>query len=143
MMVHSKQLALPLSRLIEQLKAANLYNNTLIAIYTADGSRSPAANSSGDEGKSTVILAGGMIRGGYYGNVSIGGLSGDGHRYLFHAPDVMTGEPAATGVSDKTNRLAGRYVWRTVARALRIPDSVVKPLPLVGDTQPLGWLLRV
>jgi arylsulfatase A-like enzyme len=87
---------LPLVRLIESLKAAGLYENTLIAIYTLDGGRAPAANSSGGEGKSGLMLAGGMIQGGYYGDVGIAGDDGDGHVYSYSAPDPATGAPLGT-----------------------------------------------
>jgi hypothetical protein len=143
MQVHSKQLALPLARLIEQLKAAGIYNQTLISIHTLDGSRSPAASSAGDEGKNSVILAGGMIKGGYYGDIRIGGPQADGHKYNYHMPDLTTGAPIATGVSDKSNRVPGKNVWRTIMKALRVPDAMVaEQFPAVADAQPLPFMLR-
>jgi hypothetical protein len=44
----ARQCALPLARLIQSLKDAGLYDRTLIAVYTLDGSRRPAANSYGN-----------------------------------------------------------------------------------------------
>lgn len=39
----AQQVARPLARLITDLKAAGLYDRTVIAVYTLDGSRRPAA----------------------------------------------------------------------------------------------------
>jgi hypothetical protein len=141
MRTEAKQAAIPLARIIEKLKAANLYERTLIALYTTDGSRSPAANSSGNEGKNTVILAGGMVRGGYYGDVTVAGDDGDGHRYGFRAPDPTTGAPGPVR-TDNSGRLSAAAVYRTVARALRIPDAYVAKFPAVANAQPLPFLLR-
>ena len=91
MTIHAKQLALPLARLIESLKKANLFDRTLIAVYTLDGSRSPAAGSAGNEGKNSVMLAGGMIKGGYFGDVVVTGPDGDGHKYGYQSPNLVTG----------------------------------------------------
>jgi hypothetical protein len=135
------QTVLPLVRLIESLKAANLYENTLIALYTLDGGRAPAANSSGSEGKSGLMLAGGMIHGGYYGDVGIAGDDGDGHIYSYSAPDPATGAPLGP-VTDHTGRLAGAHVWRTVMKALGIPDSLAASFPDTGGHAPMDWLLR-
>ncbi len=143
MSIEAKQIALPLARLIEKLKAAGIYDRTVIAIYTTDGSRSPAAGSAGNEGKNTIVLAGGMIKGGYYGDVRTAGNDGDGHRYSFHAPDPITGAPDATGATDDEKRLPGSYVWRTVAKALRIKDEVCDKFPDVAGVKPLPFLLRV
>jgi len=135
----TKQIALPLSRLIESLKKAGIYDRTLIAIYTTDGSRAPAANSSGYEGKNTVILAGGMIKGGYYGDLRVAGDDGDGHRYSYHAPDLDTGAPNATGTTKNDMRLPGSAIWRTVTKALRIPNAVAGKFPDVAGAKALDY----
>ncbi|MCH9681428.1 MAG: DUF1501 domain-containing protein, partial [Deltaproteobacteria bacterium] len=70
------QCALPLARLIESLKLAGIWDRTTIAVYSADGGRSPAANSYGNSGKNGMILAGGNIRGGSYGDVGVAGTAG-------------------------------------------------------------------
>jgi hypothetical protein len=142
MTTHTRQLAPLLARLIEKLKAAGLYERSLIAIYTLDGSRAPAAGSNGDEGKNTVMLAGGMIKGGYYGNITIPGPDRDGHKYAYHRPDPITGAPVATGVTDKTGRVSGGEMWKTVMKALRIPDGVANQFPGMADVKPLSFLLR-
>ncbi|HET6343745.1 MAG TPA: hypothetical protein VFH51_02385, partial [Myxococcota bacterium] len=54
MRTEAAQTSLPLARLIESLKLAGLYERTVIAMYTLDGSRAPAAGSEGDEGKNTL-----------------------------------------------------------------------------------------
>ena len=53
------QSARPLARAIKYFKDIGVWHRTLIAIYTLDGSREPRANSYGDNGKGTVVLAGG------------------------------------------------------------------------------------
>ena len=131
----------PLTRLIESLKAAGLYDNTLIAIYTLDSGRAPAAASSGNEGKSGLMLAGGMIQGGYYGDVGVAGDDGDGHVYSYSAPDPATGAPMAP-VTDNSGRLAGGHVWRTVMKALGLPDSLTASFPDTAGYAPLDWMLR-
>ncbi|HSI02933.1 MAG TPA: DUF1501 domain-containing protein, partial [Myxococcota bacterium] len=139
--IQAKQIALPLARLITKLKEAGIYDRTVIAVYTVDGSRAPAANSVGDEGKNTIILAGGMVRGGYYGDISVAGNDGDGHVYAYHMPDLTSGARVATGVTTNAGRVPGSAVWRTVTRALKIPDSYLQ-FPDVKDAQPLPFLLR-
>lgn len=135
------QVARPLSRLIEQLKAAGIYDRTLIAIYCTDGGRSPAGGSYGDEGKNTVVLAGGMIRGGYWGDIRVAGDQADGHLYSYHAPDPATGAPGA-GVTDNSGRISGAQMWRTVMKAVGTPDSLCDQFPDVAGVAPLSFLLR-
>ncbi|MCU0698095.1 MAG: DUF1501 domain-containing protein [Myxococcaceae bacterium] len=133
---------LPLLRLIENLKAANLYDRTLIVISTADGGRSPASGSSGDEGKNGVILAGGMIRGGYYGDIQNAGRDGDGHRYRYHMPDLATGAPIADGTTGNDRRVPAAPLYRTMAKALSMPDSLLGQFTDVAQARPLPWMLR-
>jgi hypothetical protein len=135
-------MVLPLVRLIESLKAAGLYDRTLIIISTADGGRAPAAGSSGDEGKNGIVVAGGMIRGGYYGDIRPGAPDADGQRYLYHAPDLATGQPVPVGADDNGGRLPAANLWRTLARALRIPDAFAGQFPDVAGAAALPWLLR-
>jgi Protein of unknown function (DUF1501) len=139
------QMALPLSRLIEKLKAANLYDRTLIALYTCDGSRAPAANSQGsdDMSKMTIVLAGGAIKGGYYGDIRVGGKDGDGQSYLIHMPDPVTGMPVPVGSSKgSVGRIPGSVMWRTVAKAMRVSDTLAGQFPVVADAKPMDFLLR-
>jgi hypothetical protein len=132
----------PLVKLIESLKQAELYDRTLILVSTSDGGRAPAAGSSGDEGKNGFILAGGMIRGGYYGDIRPGAPDGNGQRYVYHAPDVATGAPSSTGTEKNDGRLAPAPLWRTMAKALRIGDTFAGQFPDVSGAAPLSWLLR-
>jgi hypothetical protein len=135
------QTVLPLARLIESLKLAGLYDRTLIAVYTLDSGRSPAAYSSGNIGKSGLMLAGGMIKGGYYGDVGVAGDQGDGHVYSFSMPDIATGAPLP-GVTDNSQRMPGAPVWKTVMKALQIPDEVADSFPDVAGAPHLPWMLR-
>lgn len=142
MRTYARQGAIPLARLIARLKETGHYDRTLIAIYTTDGGRSPGAGSAGNEGKNTVIFAGGMIRGGYYGDVSVAGDTGDGHSYAYHAPDPVTGVPGP-GSTDNGGRLAGAAVWRTAMKALRVPDALCDQFADVRGVAPLPFMLRV
>ncbi len=141
MTIHTQQLALPLARLIDSLKRDNLWDRTLIAVYTLDGSRSPAAGSSGDEGKNSVMLAGGMIRGGYYGDVLTTRDMTDGHEYGYRAPDPVTGAPGPLR-NDNSGRLAGGHMWSTVMRALGVPASVTSRFSVAANVATLPYLLR-
>lgn len=135
-------MVLPLVRLIESLKLAGLYDRTLIILSTADGGRAPAAASSGDEGKNGVLLAGGMIRGGYYGDIKPGAVDGNGQKYVYHAPDEATGAPIAAGTEGNDRRLSAARLWRTLAKALRISDAFAGQFADVSGAAPLQWLLR-
>lgn len=140
----AKQVAIPLARTIQSLKDAGLYDRTLIAVYALDGSRTPAADSYGDTGKGTVILAGGMIRGGYYGDIEATGLSGDGHTYGFRRPDPTSGVPSAlvTSWGDRNQRSSSAAIWQTVASALRVPTTLTSQFDDVSQVRPLSFLLR-
>ena len=141
MRVMARQTVLPLVRLIESLQAAGIYDRTLIAIYSLDGGRSPAAASYGNEGKNTVILAGGMIEGGYYGDISVASDTANGHRYQYHIPDIATGQPGAV-VQDNSGRIPGASIWRTVMKALGMPEAMYSQFPDVQGHQHLPWLLK-
>lgn len=134
-------MALPLVKLIEKLKAAGLYERTLIIISTADGGRAPASGSSGDEGKNGFVLAGGMVRGGYYGDIRNAGADGDGQRYRYHMPDVSTGQPIADGSTGNDRRLPAAPLWRTMAKALQLPDSLTGQFADVASARALPWLI--
>ncbi|MGQ0507683.1 MAG: DUF1501 domain-containing protein [Myxococcaceae bacterium] len=137
----AKQVSLPLARLIQKLKEAGIYDRTLIAIYTVDGSRAPAGESTGGEGKNTVILAGGMIKGGYYGDVRVASNLAAGHVYSYHAPDPVTGA-LMPGRIDNIGRLAGAPVWRTVMKALKVGDALCDQFPDVRGISPIPYLLK-
>ncbi|MEZ4460822.1 MAG: hypothetical protein R3E66_14040 [bacterium] len=141
MRVMARQTVLPLVRLIESFKAAGMWDKTLLAVYSLDGGRSPAAASYGNEGKNTVILAGGMIEGGYYGDISVAGDNGDGHTYRYHVPDASTGALGAA-VTDNSSRLPGATIWRTVNKALGIPVDVYGQFPDVAGHPELNFMLR-
>jgi hypothetical protein len=144
---YAQQLARPLARCIAQLKAAGLYDRTVIAVYTVDGGRRPAANSYGHEGKGTLVLAGGKVRGGYYGDIVIQSdlPNGAGHTYAFRPPDPATGVllPPISYWQDQTTRTPSGSIWRTVMKAAGIPESeyVGKFNKLVDDALPLDFML--
>ncbi|UJR82857.1 DUF1501 domain-containing protein [Sandaracinus amylolyticus] len=136
----AKQISKPLARLITKLKEAGLYERTVIAVYTLDGSRSPKANSYGNDGKNTLILAGGGIRGGYWGDIRLTNEGGhDG--FTYHPPDPETGAPTGSfrGID---GRLDSARVWRTVMRAAGVPDAMCDEHAQVQGKAPLGFVLR-
>jgi len=144
---YAQQVARPLARLITDLKAAGLYERTLIAVYTLDGSRKPDAESYGNDGKGTVLLAGGRVRGGYYGDILItSDLPTRGHTYAFRPPDPATGEllPAVSNWSDLAARTPSGAVWRTVVKAMGIPEAeyVGKFDPLIDDAVAMDFMLK-
>lgn len=136
----AQQLAKPLARLIARLQEAGLYERTVIAVYTADGSRAPHANSYGNDGKNTLILAGGRIRGGYYGDIRLtdeGGRNG----VTYHPPGEE-GAPVSEGFRRTEGRLSSARLWRTVIEAARIPNDVVEGFTEVQSATPYGFVLR-
>ena len=137
----AQQASRPLARLITQLKAAGVWDRTVIAMYTVDGSRAVDADSYGNEGKNTLVLAGGKIRGGYYGDITVAGNSGGGHEYAYHSPDPTTGMPGP-GNTDRGGRLPAARIWRTLMKALNVPDALCAQFPDVASEQPLPFLLR-
>jgi hypothetical protein len=140
----AQQCARPLARLITQLKDAGIYDRTLIAVYTLDGSRRPSANSYGNDGKGTLLLAGGMVQGGYYGDIEVTGDSGDGHQYGFRAPDPANGAPGelVTRWNEPGLRTESAAAWKTVTTALGIPEDIADAFPDVQGAQPLRFMLR-
>lgn len=134
------QIAYPLARMIEQLKAAGKFNQTLIAIYTTDGGRAPHSDSWGSEGKNGVILAGGRIKGGYYGDIRVANNSGDGHTWSYHAP-TSNGTPG-TGSQYNYGRISGASVWKTVAKAMGVPSSYYSSLSELNGHAYLDFMLR-
>lgn len=126
-----------LARMITELKAANLWNHTIIAMYTLDGSRSPISSSTGENTKNAVILAGGAIRGGYYGDVRV---ATNGTVTYFRPDDA--GNPVATGNTGRDGRVAAADVYKTVATAAGIPESVVNTFPDAAPGRVLRYMLR-
>lgn len=137
----AQQIARPLARLIQKLKEANVFDRTVIAVFCVDGSREVKADSFGNAGKNTVILAGGKIRGGYFGDIRVASDAGGGHNYAYYAPDLAT---AALGQGNGTNagRVAGKHVWRTIMRALNVPDTLCNRFPDVAGAAPMAFALR-
>jgi hypothetical protein len=134
--VQAQQASKPLARMIQYMKDLNVWNRTLIAVYTLDGSRRPAAASYGDNGKGTMILAGGMIKGGYYGDIRITKDLSGGHEYGLVLPDPATGLPMGnpiTNWSDKAARTPSADLWLTVMKALGVPDALARSFPDVAN----------
>ncbi len=144
--IQGKQASMPLARLIKHMKSLGVWDRTLIAVYTLDGSRRPAANSYGDSGKGTMILAGGMIKGGYYGDIRITKDMGTGHEYGFLPPDPTTGMPMGTPVTEwgaKDKRTPSADMWLTVMKALGIPDTLAKSFPDTKNGTVHNYMLNV
>jgi hypothetical protein len=136
------QSSIPLARLIESIKAIpGMWDRTVIAVYSADGGRSPSANSYGNGGKSSFVLCGGMVRGGYYGDVRPSGNTGSGHTWDYLSPDDSGAPVVPAGGGDNNGRLNGARTWRTVMRALQIPDEALAGYPDVVGHQPLDFML--
>ncbi|MEQ1876556.1 MAG: hypothetical protein ABL958_07915 [Bdellovibrionia bacterium] len=136
------QVALPLLRLIQQLKAANLYDRTIIAMYTTDGGRTPVSDSYGSEGKNSIILAGGRVRGGYYGDIRVAGTGGGGHTFSYHMPEMNSGQALPGGTTGNDRRVPGASVWKTVAKASGIPASLYNSFTDTAGAPELNYLLR-
>ncbi len=136
------QFANPLARLIETFKAAGIYDNTVIAIYTTDGGRGPVSDSFGDYGKNAVILAGGRIKGGYYGDIRIAGDNGSSYSFSYHKPNEANGTPVTPGSSGNDQRTSGASIWKTVAEATGIPSSIYNSYTDVQGAPLLSFLLK-
>jgi hypothetical protein len=131
-----------LARMCEQLKAAGMWERSLIACYTCDGSRAPAADTNGDQGENWVILAGGRVNGGYYGDIRVAGADGEGHKYTYHVPDFRTGVPAAKGVTDNSGRIPGEVIWKTVGKLMGASDAVLNQFPGMSTTPVLDFVIK-
>jgi hypothetical protein len=145
----AKQVALPLARIIQKLKDDGLWERSLIAVYTLDGSRTPGANSYGDNGKGTMILAGGMIKGGYYGDIGIASDTGSGHAYTLIPPDPASSDGRLLAPvmdwNDKGARTSSYAAWRTVMQAAGVPAATIEELnfsPELTAAKPLSFMLR-
>jgi hypothetical protein len=144
--VQAQQASKPLARMIQFMKDLGVWNRTLIALYALDGSRRPAANSYGNDGKGTMILAGGMIKGGYYGDIRVTKDLADGHEYGFLPPDPTTGMPMGAPITnwgDPSKRTPSADLWLTVMKALGVPDSISKQVPDVQQGRPHSYMLKV
>ncbi|MGE4130763.1 MAG: hypothetical protein AB7F86_03950 [Bdellovibrionales bacterium] len=125
-----------LARLINFLKANNLWANTVIAMYTLDGSRSMETNSTGQDSKNAVVLAGGKIRGGYYGDIRF-----TNNNFVYHRPDD-NGNPVAGGTTGGGMRVPAADVYKTVMTAAGIPMSVLDGFADVKPGKILNYMLR-
>lgn len=143
--VQAQQASRPLARIIKYMKDLGVWDRTLIALYTLDGSRRPAANSYGNDGKGTVVLAGGMIKGGYYGDIRVTKDLADGHEYGFLPPDPTTGMPMGSPITawgDKSKRTASADLWLTVMKALGVPDDLAKKFPDTKDGRAHSYMIK-
>ena len=127
------QTASPLARLIQTLKQAGIWNQTVIAMYTTDGSRSPLRNSTGYQTKNSVILAGGKVKGGYYGDIRV-----NGSNVLYHRPDNL-GNPVENGVGGAQNRVPAKDIYATVAKLMNLSQLA---FPDAADAAILNYMLK-
>lgn len=143
--IMAQQTSRVLARLIASLKQAGLYDRTVISMVTLDGGRTMNARADTNEnGRNGLLLAGGRIRGGYYGDVRVAGNYQDGHSFTYHAPLLDTGLPNPMGGRD----LDGRYrvsnasAYRTITTALGIPDALVDRFPDARGASPMRFLIK-
>jgi uncharacterized protein (DUF1501 family) len=139
------QLDKGMGTLVKDLVDRGLWQNTVL-VWMGEFGRTPRINQNGGRDHWarcwSVVVGGGAIKGGYYGDIQIAGPDRDGHRYRYHMPDLITGAPIPDGVTDKTKRVPGVAIYRTVAKAMRIPDDVLNQFPAVAAAKPLPFLLR-
>lgn len=132
----AQQSGMTLARLISYLKANNLWDHTLIAMYTLDGSRSPDSNSTGQDSKNAVVLAGGMIQGGYYGDIRL--VNGN---FTYYRPDD-NGTPISNGTSGGGMRVPAADVYKTVLTAAGVPTTLINSFPDAQPGKVLSYMLR-
>lgn len=132
----AQQSGMTLARLINFLKANNMWSNTVIAMYTLDGSRSMDTNSTGQDSKNAIVLAGGKINGGYYGDIRY-----NNGNFIYHRPDDA-GLPVATGVTDGSQRVPAADVYKTVMAAAGIPMTVLDGFTDVKAGKVLQYMLK-
>lgn len=138
----ASMLAGPLSRLIIYLKEKEMFDNTLIAIYNVDGSRAPTPISQGDEGKSGVILVGGKVKGGYYGDMKVRNYDENNKAiFQYHMADPQTGEASSLGTINNDMRTSGASVWKTIAKLSGIPENLIANYSDVKEDPYLNFLL--
>lgn len=125
-----------LARLIQFLKNNNLWANTVIAMYTLDGSRGMQSYSTGENTKNAVVLAGGRIRGGYYGDIRF-----SNGQFFYHRPDD-TGRPVATGTTGGSQRVPAADVYKTVLSAAGIPTNTLDGFADVRPGRVLSYMLK-
>lgn len=139
----AKQTVLPLDRLIKALKEDGIWDQTVILINTLDGSRTPNADSFGNTGKNGFILAGGSIKGGYYGDIKhIRSSSGGGNVYAYHVPDLATGVAVPNGVEDNSNRVPDQVAYTTILKAIGISSDFIKDLPNTDISNTMDFLFK-
>jgi hypothetical protein len=58
-------------------------------------------------------------------------------------PDLSTGLPVPTGSMRKNEgRIPGSVMWKTVAKAMRAPASMIGQFPGMAEAQTLDFLLN-
>jgi len=132
----AQQSGITLARLINFLKANNLWANTIIAMYTLDGSRSMDTNSTGQDSKNALVLAGGKIRGGYYGDIRF-----TNNNFVYHRPDDA-GNPIATGTTGGGMRVPAADLYKTVLSAAGVPVTMIDGFADARAGKVLSYLLK-
>lgn len=125
----------PLARFIQAMKGAGIWNRTLIAMYTLDGGRGPNSNSTGERTKNALILAGGMVKGGYYGDIAYN------NGWVWKRPDD-NGVPVAGTTDGRQGRVPNADVYKTVAKAAGVADSLVNNFPDARNGKVLTYMLK-
>lgn len=132
----AQQSGMTLARLINFLKANNLWANTVIAMYTLDGSRSMDTNSTGQDSKNAIVLAGGKIKGGYYGDIRM-----TNGAFTYHRPDDA-GNPVAAGVTGGNQRVPAADVYKTVMTAAGVPTAMIDGFADARPGKVLSYMLK-
>ena len=83
------------------------------------------------------MLAGGKIRGGYYGDIQVSNAG----QVTYRRPDD-NGNPIATGTTGRDMRVPAADVYKTVATAAGIPMNVIDSFPDVRAGRLMSYLLR-
>jgi len=145
----ARQVSLPLARLIQKLKEDNIFDDTVIQINSLDGSRHPRAFSysatNGNDGSyyglNTSVVAGGKVRGGYYGDIKY-----ENNRYNLYNPNFSTGAVDRSGyrptIQNYNRFIRGGILWKTIARGMGMPTSSYNGFNSLRNLPYLDFLFR-
>lgn len=137
MYTQAQQSGMTLARMIQTLKASGHWQNTIIAMYTLDGSRSPLLSSTGEDSKNSILLAGGKIKGGYYGDIQVSTAG----TVTYRRPGD-NGLPIAVGTTGREMRVPAADVYKTVLSAAGVPMSVLDSFPDVRPGKILSYMMK-
>ena len=137
MYTQAQQSGMTLARMIQTLKSSGHWENTIIAMYTLDGSRSPLSNSTGENSKNAIVLAGGKIKGGYYGDIQV---SAQG-TVTYRRPDD-NGNPIPVGTTGRDMRVPAADIYKTVLTVAGVPLSLIDSFPDAKGGKVFSYMLK-